>query len=107
MGGTLLRVDDADRGAPVLAVPSHEERYAAALAQRRRSREAPSEAARILRAERRGSVARGEWLQRTGSFLGEETLAYPMPRHRSLDIDSELDFALAEVLLDRRHDDDA
>lgn len=36
------------------------------------------------------------------TFLAEETLAYPMPRNRSLD--SEIDFLLIQAFLDRRHD---
>jgi len=33
------------------------------------------------------------------SFLGEKTFAYIMPRERSIDIDDEIDFELAEILI--------
>ena len=39
------------------------------------------------------------WLARRASFLAPETLAYVMPRSRSIDIDDEEDFAVAETLL--------
>lgn len=37
-------------------------------------------------------IAKVDWLQQTRSFLGSETIAYKMPKERSLDIDDEIDF---------------
>lgn len=37
----------------------------------------------------------------TGSFFTERTLGYEMPRERSIDIDTELDLAMAETILQR------
>ncbi len=39
------------------------------------------------------------YLQKQRSFFGEKTFAYIIPRERSIDIDSEIDFELAEILL--------
>jgi len=39
------------------------------------------------------------WLERTRTFVTPETVAYPMPRERSLDIDTELDLQVCELLL--------
>jgi len=44
-------------------------------------------------------VARVDWLLRTRSFLTPETAAYVMPRERSVDIDTALDFKIAEALM--------
>lgn len=44
-------------------------------------------------------VARTEWLGRKRSFVSAETLAYRMPRERSVDIDSVEDLELAGQLL--------
>ncbi len=44
-------------------------------------------------------VARCDWLMQTKSFLTEDTIAYLMPQERSLDIDTELDLALLEIML--------
>lgn len=43
--------------------------------------------------------ARTEWLQQHRGFIGPETLGYPMPGERSVDIDGPLDWRLAELLL--------
>ena len=39
------------------------------------------------------------YLKKYRSFIGEKTFAYIMPRERSIDIDSEVDLNLAEVLI--------
>jgi N-acylneuraminate cytidylyltransferase len=46
-----------------------------------------------------GYVARTSWLQETQSFMHDETVASPMPRDRSVDVDTSLDLALVWVLL--------
>ena len=43
-------------------------------------------------------VADSAWLRERRSYLAEETLGYVMPRERSLDIDTELDFRVLESL---------
>jgi CMP-N,N'-diacetyllegionaminic acid synthase len=42
-------------------------------------------------------VARIDWLRQTGTFISEETTGYVMPRERSIDLDSELDFKHLEM----------
>ncbi|SNS21680.1 N-acylneuraminate cytidylyltransferase [Humidesulfovibrio mexicanus] len=44
-------------------------------------------------------VADCAWLARTRSYLTPETRAYLMPRERSLDVDSLLDFEICELML--------
>ncbi len=44
-------------------------------------------------------VAEVEWLRESKSFLTPETAAYVMPPERSLDIDTELDFRIAEAVV--------
>lgn len=44
-------------------------------------------------------VARVDWLRENKSFLSAETAGYVMPRERSMDIDTELDFKIAEAVL--------
>jgi N-acylneuraminate cytidylyltransferase len=44
-------------------------------------------------------VARVPWLLETRSFLTAETVGYWMPKTRSWDIDTELDFTVIETLL--------
>lgn len=39
-------------------------------------------------------IARTDWLRENKSFVGEETVAYLMPKERSLDIDTAQDFEL-------------
>jgi len=43
-------------------------------------------------------VARCDWLMHQSSFLSPQTITYLMPQERSIDIDTELDFLLAETL---------
>ncbi|GED67587.1 hypothetical protein BRE01_12890 [Brevibacillus reuszeri] len=47
-------------------------------------------------------VARSSWLQKTRSFLHEETIGFAMPKERSLDIDSHYDFIVAEAILNEK-----
>jgi len=47
-------------------------------------------------------IAETQALIRQRSFLGEPLLGYEMPPERSLDIDTELDFAIAELLMMKR-----
>ncbi len=50
-------------------------------------------------------LARSEWLLQRRSFVATETLGYVMPIERSVDIDSPLDWKLAEFLMkDRNHE---
>lgn len=44
-------------------------------------------------------VAQTEWLEQTQTFLNEETVAYQMPKERSVDIDTELDMLLCGLML--------
>ena len=44
-------------------------------------------------------VARCDWLARTRSYLTPETRGFAMPRERSWDVDSLLDFEICELLL--------
>ena len=44
-------------------------------------------------------VANCEWLLSSHSFMTSETLAYLMPNERSLDIDTELDLAICDMLM--------
>ncbi len=43
-------------------------------------------------------IARCDWLAEATTLIGSDTLAYVMDRKRGLDIDTALDFAVAEVL---------
>ncbi|MCM3079671.1 cytidylyltransferase domain-containing protein [Brevibacillus invocatus] len=44
-------------------------------------------------------VAKSAWLEHTGNFLHEETIGFVMPKERSIDLDTTLDFALAEAII--------
>jgi CMP-N,N'-diacetyllegionaminic acid synthase len=48
-------------------------------------------------------VARTDWITAGRAFISRETVAYEMPVERSLDIDTETDFALFEILLGTRN----
>ena len=39
------------------------------------------------------------YIREQKSFFGKETFAYIMPKERSVDVDSELDLKLAEILM--------
>jgi N-acylneuraminate cytidylyltransferase len=44
-------------------------------------------------------VAKANYLLKKKSFVSEDTIAFIMPPERSIDIDSEVDFKLAEILI--------
>lgn len=44
-------------------------------------------------------VANSDWFMKNKIFIAEETIAYPMPKERSVDIDTELDMKLCEYML--------
>ena len=44
-------------------------------------------------------VAKKDWLEKTKTFISDETVAYPMPKERSLDIDSEFDLRVFTCLV--------
>ncbi|RNB85225.1 cytidylyltransferase domain-containing protein [Brevibacillus panacihumi] len=44
-------------------------------------------------------VAKTNWLQQTRSFLDKETVGYVMPKERSIDVDTELDFCILETII--------
>lgn len=46
-------------------------------------------------------VARIDWLKNSKTFLSPQTIAYTMPRERSIDIDDHIDMALAELMKKR------
>ena len=49
-------------------------------------------------------IARSDYYRQNHSFYGDETYAYVMPEDRSVDIDSEIDFKLAELLMREKKD---
>lgn len=46
-------------------------------------------------------IAETDWAVRSKSFVGPNTVGFEMPVERSVDIDTELDLMLAQLLLDR------
>lgn len=46
-------------------------------------------------------VAKIDWLNSRKSFLTEETIGFLMPKERSIDIDTELDFQISEYILNK------
>jgi len=44
-------------------------------------------------------IAESAWIQQSRSFLRPDTKAYAMPKERSLDIDDNVDFKIAEIML--------
>lgn len=49
-------------------------------------------------------VAQTDWLIKNKSFIGEGTIAYIMPRERSLDVDTEFDLWLVNNLVKQRNE---
>ncbi|HZG87395.1 acylneuraminate cytidylyltransferase family protein [Paenibacillus sp.] len=47
-------------------------------------------------------IAESEWLRERKAFITSETVAYPMPKERSFDIDNEIDFRLCEWMITQR-----
>lgn len=47
-------------------------------------------------------LARIDYIKKEKSFYGKQTFAYIMPKERSIDIDNELDFIKAEIILSRQ-----
>jgi CMP-N,N'-diacetyllegionaminic acid synthase len=47
-------------------------------------------------------VARSEWMKSGHDWIAQDTAGYLMPDDRSIDIDTELDFALAEAVMARQ-----
>lgn len=47
-------------------------------------------------------VARTNWLLETRTFVTSETQAYVMPKERSMDVDTELDWQFMEMLMNRK-----
>lgn len=48
-------------------------------------------------------VARWDWLEHHDDFVGPGTVAFVMPKERSVDVDDELDLATADWLIAARH----
>ncbi|WP_227762467.1 cytidylyltransferase domain-containing protein [Zhaonella formicivorans] len=44
-------------------------------------------------------LAKWDFLKTQGSWFGQSTFAYKMPRERSIDIDTELDFHICEIIM--------
>ena len=48
-------------------------------------------------------VAKIDWFEKTKEFINEETIAYIMPKQRSVDIDTKEDFLFAEYLFSNKN----
>lgn len=49
-------------------------------------------------------VAKTEWFMKNRKFVSDETIAYPMPKIRSVDIDTELDLRICDIFLSGREE---
>lgn len=47
-------------------------------------------------------IAKNDWLIQNKAFIDKDTIAYIMPKERSIDIDDEIDFIMAELLISRK-----
>jgi len=47
-------------------------------------------------------VARTDWFIKNRKFISNETIAYPMPKTRSIDIDTEWDLKMCDIVLSER-----
>ncbi len=47
-------------------------------------------------------VAKSQWFMKVKDFISAETIGYEMPQTRSLDIDTEMDLLISDVLLSKR-----
>lgn len=52
----------------------------------------------VKKSKKPWTLADTDYLHEYNGFLGPDTFAFKMPRDRSVDIDSDLDFKLAELL---------
>jgi len=50
-------------------------------------------------------IAYIKYLKDRNSFFNEKSYAYIMPKEKSIDIDNEIDFKLAELLMANRHNE--
>ncbi|MDF2683547.1 MAG: CMP-N-acetylneuraminic acid synthetase, partial [Brevibacillus sp.] len=44
-------------------------------------------------------VAKSDWIKQTRTFLHPETIGFVMPKERSVDIDTIIDFTIVETIL--------
>jgi N-acylneuraminate cytidylyltransferase/CMP-N,N'-diacetyllegionaminic acid synthase len=47
-------------------------------------------------------IAEWDYLKQNKTFFGDKTYAYIMPKERSIDIDTEMDFKFAEFLMSNK-----
>ncbi|RAU23550.1 acylneuraminate cytidylyltransferase [Paramagnetospirillum kuznetsovii] len=79
----MFRMDDAGRLVPLMPNPAT------------RRQDLPQ----VWAANGAVFAADVDWLRKSGNFVTDETVGYAMPVERSIDIDSLLDFRVAELLL--------